>query len=235
MPFAQRASRLDATGGDVLVLSGDTPLLTSELLRGLVETHRRDGAAVTVLSFEPPDPRATAASSATATAASHASSRRRTRRRTSWSCARSTRRSTSSPRRSCGRPRTAGSAQRAGRALSHRRDRLLVGDGRAVAIHVAPDPTAAEGVNTRVELAAPPRPARPHQRGAHARGRDDRRSAVDVDRRRRRDRAGRDDSPVHGHPRRRSRIASGVEVGPFAFVRRGRPSARARRSAPSSR
>jgi bifunctional UDP-N-acetylglucosamine pyrophosphorylase / glucosamine-1-phosphate N-acetyltransferase len=42
---------------DVLVLSGDTPLLTSALLRDLVDTHRREGAWATVLSFEPDDPR----------------------------------------------------------------------------------------------------------------------------------------------------------------------------------
>jgi len=41
--------------GDVLVLSGDTPLLTEEVLRGLIEAHRRERAQVTVLSFEPTD------------------------------------------------------------------------------------------------------------------------------------------------------------------------------------
>jgi bifunctional UDP-N-acetylglucosamine pyrophosphorylase/glucosamine-1-phosphate N-acetyltransferase len=41
--------------GDILVLSGDTPLLTEEVLRGLIEAHRREGAQVTVLSFEPAD------------------------------------------------------------------------------------------------------------------------------------------------------------------------------------
>jgi bifunctional UDP-N-acetylglucosamine pyrophosphorylase / glucosamine-1-phosphate N-acetyltransferase len=41
----------------VLVLSGDTPLLTAELLGELVATHRRDGAAATILSAEPPDAR----------------------------------------------------------------------------------------------------------------------------------------------------------------------------------
>jgi bifunctional UDP-N-acetylglucosamine pyrophosphorylase/glucosamine-1-phosphate N-acetyltransferase len=48
---------LAAHDGDVLILSGDTPLLTAELLRELVETHRREGAAATILSAEPPDPR----------------------------------------------------------------------------------------------------------------------------------------------------------------------------------
>ena len=43
--------------GDVLVLSGDTPLLTARLLEELVETHHREGAAATILSAEPPDPR----------------------------------------------------------------------------------------------------------------------------------------------------------------------------------
>jgi bifunctional UDP-N-acetylglucosamine pyrophosphorylase/glucosamine-1-phosphate N-acetyltransferase len=51
-----RAAVGDAT--DVLVLSGDTPLLTTELLEGLLETHRREQAAATVLSFEPPELRA---------------------------------------------------------------------------------------------------------------------------------------------------------------------------------
>jgi bifunctional UDP-N-acetylglucosamine pyrophosphorylase/glucosamine-1-phosphate N-acetyltransferase len=48
---------LDGFEGDVLVLSGDTPLLTSELLSELVATHRREGGACTVLSFEPADVR----------------------------------------------------------------------------------------------------------------------------------------------------------------------------------
>jgi bifunctional UDP-N-acetylglucosamine pyrophosphorylase / glucosamine-1-phosphate N-acetyltransferase len=55
---AVRCARGEVDGGDVLVLSGDTPLLDGELLRDLVDTHRREGAAATVLSFEPPDVRA---------------------------------------------------------------------------------------------------------------------------------------------------------------------------------
>ena len=39
----------------MLVLSGDTPLLTSELLTALVDAHRGSGAAATVLSFVPDD------------------------------------------------------------------------------------------------------------------------------------------------------------------------------------
>jgi bifunctional UDP-N-acetylglucosamine pyrophosphorylase / glucosamine-1-phosphate N-acetyltransferase len=42
----------------VLVVSGDHPLLTAELLRALVDEHRSSGAGATVLSFEPSDARA---------------------------------------------------------------------------------------------------------------------------------------------------------------------------------
>jgi len=42
--------------GDVLVLSGDTPLLTADVLGSLLEEHRRAGADATLLSFEPDAP-----------------------------------------------------------------------------------------------------------------------------------------------------------------------------------
>src|SRR3954451_19128994 len=56
---AVRSARaaLERHGGDVLGLSGDTPLLTAALLRALVETHRREQADATILSAEPDDPR----------------------------------------------------------------------------------------------------------------------------------------------------------------------------------
>ena len=56
---AVRSARADLEGhdGDVLVLSGDTPMLTPELLRDLVDTHRRENADATILTAEPPDPR----------------------------------------------------------------------------------------------------------------------------------------------------------------------------------
>jgi bifunctional UDP-N-acetylglucosamine pyrophosphorylase / glucosamine-1-phosphate N-acetyltransferase len=50
-------SALAGWRGRVLVLSGDTPLLTTSLLEALVATHEREGAAATVLSFEPDDVR----------------------------------------------------------------------------------------------------------------------------------------------------------------------------------
>ena len=48
---------LEGRADDVLVLSGDTPLLTPEILGDLVATHRREGVAATVLSFVPDDPK----------------------------------------------------------------------------------------------------------------------------------------------------------------------------------
>jgi bifunctional UDP-N-acetylglucosamine pyrophosphorylase/glucosamine-1-phosphate N-acetyltransferase len=56
---AVRSARpaLEGYDGDILVLSGDTPLLTAELLDELVATHRREQAAATILSAEPPDSR----------------------------------------------------------------------------------------------------------------------------------------------------------------------------------
>ncbi len=47
---------LDGAEDDVLVLSGDTPLVTDELLRTLVEGHRSSGADVTVLSLALAEP-----------------------------------------------------------------------------------------------------------------------------------------------------------------------------------
>jgi bifunctional UDP-N-acetylglucosamine pyrophosphorylase / glucosamine-1-phosphate N-acetyltransferase len=47
---------LEGFAGDVLVLAGDAPLLSAEVLRELLHTHREEGAAVTVLSFELEEP-----------------------------------------------------------------------------------------------------------------------------------------------------------------------------------
>jgi len=53
---ASARAALGSRDGDVLVLAGDTPLVTEELLRGLVEGHRSAGADVTVLSFALDEP-----------------------------------------------------------------------------------------------------------------------------------------------------------------------------------
>ena len=56
---AVRSARdaLASFDGDVLILSGDTPMLTPGLLTELVAAHREAAADATILSAEPPDPR----------------------------------------------------------------------------------------------------------------------------------------------------------------------------------
>jgi len=56
---AARTARgaMEGRAQDVLVLSGDAPLLRAEGLRELVQAHRQAEAWATVLSFEPEDPR----------------------------------------------------------------------------------------------------------------------------------------------------------------------------------
>jgi len=44
---------LEEFEGDVLVVAGDSPLLTAEAIDELLDEHRREGAAVTLLSIEP--------------------------------------------------------------------------------------------------------------------------------------------------------------------------------------
>jgi bifunctional UDP-N-acetylglucosamine pyrophosphorylase / glucosamine-1-phosphate N-acetyltransferase len=53
---AAARTALDGFGGDILVLDAAAPLLTPELLRELVDEHRRQDAAVTLLTLEPDAP-----------------------------------------------------------------------------------------------------------------------------------------------------------------------------------
>jgi len=55
--LASARQTLDSVAGDLFVLSGDAPVISPRLLSELLETHRREGAAATILSFRPPDPR----------------------------------------------------------------------------------------------------------------------------------------------------------------------------------
>ncbi|MCZ6660642.1 MAG: NTP transferase domain-containing protein, partial [bacterium] len=52
----QARQRLERFDGDLVILSGDTPLLGDETARALLEAHRREGAALTCLTMTPPDP-----------------------------------------------------------------------------------------------------------------------------------------------------------------------------------
>ena len=51
---ATARSALDGFDGGVLIIPGDAPLVTTEMLQELVEAHGRDGADVTLLSFTSP-------------------------------------------------------------------------------------------------------------------------------------------------------------------------------------
>jgi bifunctional UDP-N-acetylglucosamine pyrophosphorylase/glucosamine-1-phosphate N-acetyltransferase len=54
--IARARGGLDGFDGAVLVIPGDAALATAELLRDLVEAHRRDQPAVTILTFTSPTP-----------------------------------------------------------------------------------------------------------------------------------------------------------------------------------
>ncbi len=154
---AVRSARTALAGeeGDILVLNGDVPALTPELLRALVETHRSAGAAGTVLSFEPDDLR----------------SYGRIVRDAHGGLARIVEAGDASPEELALREVNSGiyafRAERLWPVLERLEPQnaqgelyvtdtlgLLVGDGEPVAVHTAPVPFEVEGINTRVELAA---------------------------------------------------------------------------------
>ncbi len=153
---AVRSAREALEGAaEVLVLSGDTPLLTTALLEQLVAVHREKGAAATVLSFLPRDIRSygrvvrdpdgdvrAIVEAADATSEELAipeanSSIYVFRGELLWPAL-----DRLSP------------ANAQGELYLTDAVRDLVGTGQRVAVHVAPDPAETEGVNTRVELAA---------------------------------------------------------------------------------
>ena len=140
---------------EVLILSGDTPLLTTELLAALLETHRSKETAATVLSFVPQDIRsygriirnatgdldaiveAVDASPAELEIGEANSSIYVFQAATLW------------PALGRLQPKNA-----QGELYLTDAVRDLVQGGDRVAVHVAADPDETEGVNTRAELAA---------------------------------------------------------------------------------
>ena len=153
---AVRSARDALDGADeVLVLSGDTPLLTTQLLSDLVEVHRRSGVAATVLSFVPDDTRTYGrivrdddGDLVAIVEASDATDEQLAIREANssiyvfqgdalW-------------------PAVDGLSPVNAQGELYLTDavRELVHQGLRVAVHVAPDPDETEGVNTRVELAA---------------------------------------------------------------------------------
>jgi bifunctional UDP-N-acetylglucosamine pyrophosphorylase/glucosamine-1-phosphate N-acetyltransferase len=152
---ASARGALEGHTGSVLVLSGDTPLLTTALLEGLLAAHRDADAAATVLSFSPADVRsygrivrggdgrlrsiveALDATPEELELREVNSSIYVFRADRLW------------PALERLEPHNAQGELYLTDAVRH-----LVEDGDLVAVHEAPDPAETEGVNTRIELAA---------------------------------------------------------------------------------
>jgi len=220
---AVRAARAKLSpSGDVLVLSGDTPLLTGALLRSLVATHRREGAAATVLSFEPTEPRAYG----------------RIVRDGDSRLVRIAEATDATPGELELREVNSSIYVFAADKLWPALERLepknaqgelyltdtigaLVAAGESVAVHFAPDPVEAEGINTRAEFAAAAASLRDRINEQHMLAGvtivDPQSTWIEADVEIERD--------VTVHPftviRGDVTIASGVEIGPFAYVRPG--------------
>jgi bifunctional UDP-N-acetylglucosamine pyrophosphorylase/glucosamine-1-phosphate N-acetyltransferase len=206
--------------GDVLVLNGDVPALRPETIAALVETHRTSGAAATVLSFEPDDVAAYG----------------RIVRDARGALARIVEARDASPEElALGEVNSGiyvfdaaklwGALERLtphnAQAELYVTDTLgiLVSDGETCAVECAEDPLEADGINTRAELAAVASRLRDRINTGHMLAGvtivDPASTWID---------AGVEIEPdVVIHPftviRGEVRIASGVEIGPFASIR----------------
>ncbi len=215
-------SSLRDFAGDVVVLNGDVPGLTPDLVRALVDTHRREGAAATVLAFEPEDRR----------------SYGRIVRDGGRRLARIVEAADASPDElELGEVNSGIYVFRSEKlwpALERLEPHnaqgelyvtdtvgLLVADGETVAVHTAPVAWEVEGINTRVELAFVASKLRDRINEDHMLA-----GVTIVDPGSTWIEAGvAIEADVTIHPftvlRGDVRIASGVEVGPFAYVRPG--------------
>jgi bifunctional UDP-N-acetylglucosamine pyrophosphorylase/glucosamine-1-phosphate N-acetyltransferase len=208
--------------GDVLVLNGDVPALTADLVRALVDTHRSEGSAATVLAFEPDDIR----------------SYGRLVRDANGRLARIVEAADASPEELALREVNSGIYVFRADELWPVLDRLeahnaqgelyvtdtlglLVADGETVAVHTAPVAWEVEGINTRVELAFVGAKLRDRINDEHMIA-----GVTIVDPESTWIEAGVEiaaDVTIHPFTVLRGdvRIATGVEVGPFAYVRPG--------------
>jgi bifunctional UDP-N-acetylglucosamine pyrophosphorylase/glucosamine-1-phosphate N-acetyltransferase len=149
------AGRALESAEEVLVLSGDTPLLTTALLEDLVAAHRASGAVATVLSFVPDDVR----------------SYGRIVRADDGALQEIVEAADATPEQQAIREVNSSIYVFRGASLWPALERLapsnaqgelyltdvvrdLVAGGEPVGVHVASDARETEGVNTRVELAA---------------------------------------------------------------------------------
>jgi bifunctional UDP-N-acetylglucosamine pyrophosphorylase / glucosamine-1-phosphate N-acetyltransferase len=145
---------LGGVDGDLLVVTGDAPMLSPELLRDLLDAHRSEDAAATILSFRPADTRDYG----------------RVIRGLDGSVLAIVEAADATPEElAVGEVNSAiyvfaadriwpaidqlDSANRQGELYLTDAVRNLVENGERVAAYVAPDPAEAEGVNTRAELA----------------------------------------------------------------------------------
>ena len=216
---AARAS-LEGFDGDVLVVTGDAATITSDLLARLVDTHRSDAAAATVLSFEPDKPGGYG----------------RIVRDGDGRLARIVEAGDASPEELALGEVNSGiyvfKAQQLWPALERLDAQnaqgelyvtdtlgLLVADGETCAVQLAGDPLEAEGVNTRAELALAAASLRDRINEAHMLA-----GVTIVDPATTWIEAGVEIEPdVVVHPftviRGGVRIEGGAEIGPFAYVR----------------
>ncbi|MCI0636493.1 MAG: bifunctional UDP-N-acetylglucosamine diphosphorylase/glucosamine-1-phosphate N-acetyltransferase GlmU [Actinobacteria bacterium] len=214
---ARRA--LEGRAENVLVLSGDTPLLTPGLLGELVKTHDREGAWATVLSFEPDDPKQYGrvlrnADGGLAAIVEHwdASAEERAVREVNssiyvfradrlWPVL-----DRLSPHNVQGELYLTDSVA------------LLASDGGRVAVHKGGDPVETEGVNTRVELAEAAAALRDRINQEHMRAGativDPETTWIDAES------VLEPDAVIHPFTviRGASRVAAGAEVGPHAVL-----------------
>jgi len=208
--------------GDVAVVNGDVPALRPDLIRALVETHRDERAAATVLAFEPEDPR----------------SYGRIVRDANGKLAYIVEASDASPDELALREVNSGiyvfRAERLWPALDRLEPHnvqgelyvtdtlgLLVADGETVAVHTAPTAWEVEGINTRVELAFVAGKLRDRINEAHMLAGvtivDPQSTWIEVGVEIEPDVTIQPQSVIRGP----AAIASGVEIGPFAYVRPG--------------